>query len=113
MLGITIGFSAMVGAVGLGRGVIFDRFPALHPILEWIAFAYLLHLAYRIATAETGEGAAQARRPLSFLGAAAFLFGAAMARLLRRPGARRWFNLVMAALLIASVLPSLINYGSP
>ncbi len=72
MLGIAIGFPVMVAAVGLGLGAMFEQFPALHEILRWAGSAYLLWLAWRIATA---AGAGQARRrgrPLTFLQAAAF-----------------------------------------
>jgi threonine/homoserine/homoserine lactone efflux protein len=71
MLGITIGFSVMLALVGLGLGQIFARFPAIYAVLRYGGGAYMLYLAWKIATAgpiAEGGGA----RPLNFLGAAAF-----------------------------------------
>jgi threonine/homoserine/homoserine lactone efflux protein len=74
MLGVGIGFMVMIVAVGLGLGQVFERLPVLHEILRYGGAAYLLYLAWRIATA--APAAAEARpssaRPLSFLHAALF-----------------------------------------
>jgi len=72
MMGISLGFPVMVFAVGLGLGTVFERYPLLHEILRWAGSAYLLWLAWRIATA-AGTGKAERRsRPLRFLEAAGF-----------------------------------------
>lgn len=71
MLGISIGFPVMVLAVGLGLGGLFRAFPALHDVLKWAGVAYLLWLAWRIATTRK-QGEASSRPPLTFLQAAAF-----------------------------------------
>ncbi len=157
MLGITVGFPVMVVAVGLGFASIFDRFPALHRAVQWIAIAYLFYLAWRIATAGPAKPGEAGGRPLTFLAAAAFqwvnpkawamalssvplfttvggnhlvevgriaalfalvcfpcvsawcLFGAAMARFLADPAWRRAFNVAMALLLVASVVPTIVK----
>ncbi len=74
--GIAVGFPSMIAAVGLGLGEIFRLFPLLQEVLKWIGSAYLLFLAWKVATAaETSlhEEKARARgRPLTFLQAAAF-----------------------------------------
>ena len=74
MLGIVIGFTIMVATIGLGLAEIFERFPAIHQVLRYGGAAYLLYLAYRIATAApaTPESARTVGRPLSFLQAALF-----------------------------------------
>ena len=74
MLGIALGFMIMVAMIGLGLSEIFERFPVIHQVLRYAGAAYLLYLAYRIATAApTTPGAAQpVGRPLSFLQAALF-----------------------------------------
>lgn len=72
MLGIVIGFPAMVLAIGLGLGGLFRAEPLLHEGLKWVGAAYLAWLAWRIARsgpARSGEGRG---RPLTFLEAAAF-----------------------------------------
>lgn len=72
MLGVSLGFPLMVFAVGLGLGAVFERYPLLHEILRWGGAAYILWLAWRIATA-AGTARADARgRPLRFLEAAGF-----------------------------------------
>ena len=72
VLGVTLGFTFMVLAVGLGIGQILASLPALYGGLKLIAVAYLLWLAWGIAiSGGVPEGDAGAR-PLSFLEACAF-----------------------------------------
>jgi threonine/homoserine/homoserine lactone efflux protein len=70
--GIAFGFPVMIVAVGLGVGVVFEAMPQLHEILKYVAFAYLLWLAWRIAGAGKPEAEAGGARPLTFIEAAAF-----------------------------------------
>jgi threonine/homoserine/homoserine lactone efflux protein len=74
MLGIGIGFMVMIVGVGLGLGQAFERFPVLHEVLRYGGAAYLLYLAWRIATAAPAATDAKpaAARPLSFVQAALF-----------------------------------------
>ena len=71
MLGIILGFPAMVLAIGLGLGAVFSALPWLHVALKYVGAAYMVYLAWRIATAERGKGAAAAK-PISFFEAAGF-----------------------------------------
>ena len=73
MLGVGIGFTAMIVAVGLGLNGLFTALPWAHTALEVLAVAYLLWLAWKIATAapKTPEARAAAR-PITFWQAAAF-----------------------------------------
>jgi threonine/homoserine/homoserine lactone efflux protein len=71
MLGIIVGFPAMVLAIGLGLGTVFSALPWLHVALKYVGAAYMVYLASRIATAERGKGAA-ATKPISFFEAAGF-----------------------------------------
>ena len=71
MLGIILGFPAMVLAIGLGLGTVFSALPWLHLALKYVGAAYMLYLAWRIATAERGKGAATTK-PISFFEAAGF-----------------------------------------
>ena len=72
LLGITLGFPVMVVAVGLGLGAVFQSLPVLHDGLKVVGSAYLLYLAWRIATAERPKAGVPGGRPLTFLQAAAF-----------------------------------------
>lgn len=72
-MGISIGFMLMVLGVGFGLGELFKAWPPLYSILRYVGAAYLLYLAWKIATSGpiAGDGAGT-RKPLSFWGAAAF-----------------------------------------
>jgi threonine/homoserine/homoserine lactone efflux protein len=72
VLGVTLGFAFMVLAVGLGVGQALVASPLVYKALKMVAVAYLLWLAWGIATSGgIAEGEAGAR-PLSFLEACAF-----------------------------------------
>jgi threonine/homoserine/homoserine lactone efflux protein len=72
ILGICIGFPLMVAAVGIGLGRLFEVVPAIHAVLKVAGTAYLLWLAWRIATAGSADAGDAGARPLSFIEAAAF-----------------------------------------
>ena len=157
MLGVSLGFPLMVLAVGLGIGSFLDAYPLAHRILTYVAFAYLLVMAWKLAFAGRldGEGV-RVGRPMSFLAAALFqwvnpkawimavsalalyvttaeppipavarvaatfaltafpstvvwcLFGTAISRYLGTDRRVAIFNVVMAALLVASMVPTLV-----
>ena len=71
MLGVGLGHGFMVVCVGLGLAGLFEVYPAARLVLAALSVAYLLWLAWRIATAAAPEGGASGR-PLTFLQAAAF-----------------------------------------
>lgn len=74
MLGISMGFFAMLVAVGFGLAEVFAHIPALYMVMKWLGGAYLLYLAWRIANAgvvRVDERTATGK-PLGFLGAALF-----------------------------------------
>ena len=155
IMGIVVGFPAMILAVGLGVSLVFQVLPWLHTVLKYAAFAYLCWLAWRIATAARPGEASGIRPPLNLWQAAAFqwvnpkawamilsamtvfidpvgskflqvagiaalfaivvlpnciawaAFGQAIRRFLEDERRRRWFNVAMAVLLIASAVPGL------
>src|SRR5499426_3950695 len=72
LMGIVIGFPVMTLAIGVGLGEMFKTWPIVHTVLKYVGTAYLLYLAYRIATAARGGEAQSRGRPLTFLEAAAF-----------------------------------------
>jgi threonine/homoserine/homoserine lactone efflux protein len=76
LLGISFGFGVMLVLVGLGLGEAFSRYPALHGVLKWASLAYLLYLAWKVATAAppaaTDGGGAARGRPMDFGAAALF-----------------------------------------
>jgi threonine/homoserine/homoserine lactone efflux protein len=71
--GVSLGFAVMVLAVGLGLGAVFQTYPALYTILKYVGAAYLLYLAWQIATAGAPDPDGATRgRPITFLEGAAF-----------------------------------------
>lgn len=156
MVGICAGIVVMIVAVGLGLGAVFRAMPVLYNLLQVVGIVYLLVLAWRIARSGSPKQGAQTRRPLGFLGAAAFQwvnpkawvmviaavtayapeqhyltnvlivagvlgavcflsitlwagFGTALSRVLHRPRWLRAVNLAMAALLVLSLVPLVID----
>jgi threonine/homoserine/homoserine lactone efflux protein len=165
VLGVSVGFPVMLVLVALGAAELLRGAPGLMLALRWVGAAWMLWLAWGIATAAPpAAGAAPGRpqgKPMTALQAALFqwvnpkawiiaagaiatytggeaslpgeasllgealalaaLFavaacgsllawaalGAGTARLLRDPAALRWFNRVMAGLLVASLVPVL------
>jgi threonine/homoserine/homoserine lactone efflux protein len=72
MAGVCLGFAAMTLAVGLGLAGIFGAAPWLYVVLRWAAAAYILYLAYKMATARGVGNAVTGAGPMSFVGAVAF-----------------------------------------
>jgi threonine/homoserine/homoserine lactone efflux protein len=155
IFGVNIGFSLMLAVMALGMGAVFLALPWLQTALKAVGTAYMLWLAWKIATA-AGVGDGEARgRPMTFLEGAAFqwvnvkawfmvmgaisvyspagwspagtalylggimlvagsppthvwtLFGVGIRRFLGNPRALRAFNVAMALLLVASLIPML------
>lgn len=75
IFGISVGFPLMILSVGLGLGSVLTTDPQLHRGLKYLGMAYMLWLAFRIATAKrTGEATSSGRqsRPLTFIEALLF-----------------------------------------
>jgi threonine/homoserine/homoserine lactone efflux protein len=73
MAGIVVGFTLVLLAAGLGLGALFAAYPQIQTVLKILGAAYLLWLAWRIATAVPAEPGTEGRaRPLTFLEAALF-----------------------------------------
>ena len=161
ILGICFGFPVMVIAVGLGLSGLFHALPEVHIVLKYLGCAYILWMAWKIATAD-GVGGTGARpgKPFTFLQAAGFqwvnpkawvmavgatttytsaggnyfleivliasvflvvclpcisiwtLFGVGIGRILTSRSWLRIFNSVMALLLVASLIPVFLAWGS-
>jgi threonine/homoserine/homoserine lactone efflux protein len=67
VLGVTIGFPLMIGLIGLGLGKVFELSGVLYQVLKYVGAAYMLYLAWKIATSQpTDEQAEVDSIPLSF-----------------------------------------------
>lgn len=72
MLGITLGFSLMVLVMGVGLGEVFIKYPIAYEVLRYVSAIYLLYLAWRIVRSGPIDNASAAKKPITFLQAAAF-----------------------------------------
>src|ERR1700742_4132668 len=70
--GVVVGFSIMTLAVGFGIAGLIAAAPALYTVMKYASIAYLLYLAWKIATAESAKAGTTPERPMTFLQAAAF-----------------------------------------
>ena len=70
--GILVGMAALLLAFGSGLGAVFAALPWLLDALRWVGFAYLLYLAWRIATAKPPEGSTESAKPIGFFASVAF-----------------------------------------
>ena len=72
VLGISVGVSLQLVAIGLGLGALFDAYPASHDVMRIVGALYLVWLAWRIAASGPISMDKAGRPPLGFLGGAAF-----------------------------------------
>lgn len=76
MLGVGIGFTAMVTLVGLGLVGLFEAYPLSYDVLKVVSVIYLVYLAWKIATsaapAGTNNAEAERGKPLTFIQAVLF-----------------------------------------
>jgi threonine/homoserine/homoserine lactone efflux protein len=73
LLGVALGFGFMTLAVGFGLGALLLAAPIAYTLLKYAGAAYLLYLAWAIATASPEfEESAGSGQPISFLQAATF-----------------------------------------
>eukprot|EP01037_Dinobryon_pediforme_P012265 gene12265-12352_t len=72
MLGIGIGFTVMVAAIGFGLAQIFIVWPVTYAVLKFSGAIYMLWLAWKISQSGPVEGGKTIGEPMSFLQAAAF-----------------------------------------
>ena len=70
--GVTVGFSIMVVAVGMGLGTLFMTIPYMHQTLKIVGSLYLLYLAWKIANAGGPGGGTAMEKPMTVLQSALF-----------------------------------------
>jgi len=73
IVGVMVGFPIMIIAVGLGIGTVFELYPLLHDILKIVGIAYLLWMAWKIATSSsTMSSEDEIKKPFTFVQAVLF-----------------------------------------
>lgn len=113
LLGISFGFGVMLAFVGLGLGEVFAHYPGLHDVLKWASLAYLLYLAFKVATAAPpqADGGSQGR-PMGFGAAALFQVVNPKAWAMALTAVTAYGELGIAALTAVFVLVNLPCCGS-
>jgi threonine/homoserine/homoserine lactone efflux protein len=126
MAGVILGFGLMIAVVGLGLDILFHRFPQILPIMRIAGSIYMIWLALKIALAKPIGEVEAGGRPIGYTSSVFFIaalcaliaipcsgvwlvFGASLSRLLKDPRVTRPFNWTMAALLVASIAPTLFE----
>jgi threonine/homoserine/homoserine lactone efflux protein len=72
VFGVFLGFALMVLLVGLGIGIIFEKFPIVLKILKIIGILYLFWMAYKIASSKGNMKIKENHKPFTFMQAALF-----------------------------------------
>lgn len=72
MLGIGAGFFSLLLGVGLGLGAVLRTMPLVYLTLKFAGGAYLVWIAWKIATSRSLSEKEGAAHPMSFMSAAAF-----------------------------------------
>ncbi|MBT6125618.1 MAG: LysE family translocator [Halioglobus sp.] len=76
MLGVGLGFTAMVTLVGLGLVGLFEAYPLSYEVLKVVSVVYLVYLAWKIATSAAPAGtevsADTQGKPITFIQAVLF-----------------------------------------
>lgn len=72
LLGVALGFSAMIFLVALGLGEVFVRVPQLYDVVRIAGIALLLWVAWRIANTKAPGSPGARTRPFTFLQASGF-----------------------------------------
>ena len=72
VFGICFGFAVMVFLVGLGVGTLVGTSGKLFEVVRWLGIAYLLYLAFRLATAGTVNMNSTSEKPWGFWPAVLF-----------------------------------------
>jgi threonine/homoserine/homoserine lactone efflux protein len=65
LLGLVLGILITLVVAAFGLGYLFTEFPTVHATLRYVSLAYILYLAYRIAS--SGMTASDDAKPLGFL----------------------------------------------
>ncbi|MDE2445821.1 MAG: LysE family translocator [Alphaproteobacteria bacterium] len=72
IFGVMIGFPFMIACIGLGLGKVFEFYPIIYTVMKYVGAAYMLWLAWKIATARpSGENGAAVGEPITFFQACA------------------------------------------
>lgn len=112
MLGITVGGTIMLLLVGAGLGALFEQVPQLYTVLQYVGAAYLIWLAWKIATSGRAQMADARPKPFNFWQAAAFQWVNPKAWLMSVGVVAAYTspNAYWASLAVGAVVMMIVNY---
>lgn len=110
VLGVSLGFAAMLAACALGVGGIILALPWLHVVLKLAGSGYLLYLAWQLRDLSLKPGVTAGQRPMTLLGAAVFQFANPKAWLMAITGVAA-FMPAMPSVALAILLFCLVFSG--
>jgi threonine/homoserine/homoserine lactone efflux protein len=112
MLGITVGGTIMLLLVGAGLGALFEQVPQLYTVLQYVGAAYLIWLAWKIATSGRAQVADARSKPFNFWQAAAFQWVNPKAWLMSVGVVAAYTspNAYWASLAVGAVVMLIVNY---
>jgi threonine/homoserine/homoserine lactone efflux protein len=115
LVGVGLGMAVMMFVVAFGLGSVILGAPALLRVMKWGGAAFLLWLAWKIATARPSGGGVEVK-PVGFIGAAAFQWvnpkswlvcaSAAATFLDRQAGSALGQSAMLGLVFLAACLPS-------
>jgi threonine/homoserine/homoserine lactone efflux protein len=112
-LGISLGFMALLLAVGAGLGGLLTAVPALHVAFKIASALWLLYLAWKLAMSrELGEAREGQARPMRFIEAAGFQWVNPKAWIMALSGMALYADpsSPLASVIIVAVVFSLLNW---
>ncbi|MEM7300214.1 MAG: LysE family translocator [Pseudomonadota bacterium] len=119
MVGVIIGFAALLLAVGFGLGALFERIPHLFTAIKVLGGIYMLYLAWRIANAgaieSKGSGAAPMRMHeaalFQWVNPKAWIMGGIAVALYTSPENYTWTVVLVVLAFVLVSLPSVILWA--
>ena len=72
IVGVTVGFPIMLLLIGFVLKPILEQFSTLFIVLKFLSAAYIIYLAYKIATAPVNIDAQEQKKPITFVESMAF-----------------------------------------
>jgi threonine/homoserine/homoserine lactone efflux protein len=70
--GMVVGLSVLAVLMAVGLGALFDAFPAVFQVMKYLAFAYIVYLAFRTLIPRKVAVGEEGQKPIGFVQSSAF-----------------------------------------
>lgn len=114
MFGIGAGFFSLLIGVGLGLGALLHTLPLVYTVLKFAGGAYLVWIAWKIASSRSLSEGSNSAAPMSFVSAAAFQWVNPKAWVMAVTAMATYTNpeLYLASVLIVGLAFAVVNVPS-